>query len=332
MSEPTTGFAKPGAATTTIDVASLEPNTPPPAAATPAAPAPAYNPLAVTGTTPGAVALPPPPRPVLMDDNAISFKDINLSGINIVQGVGDLNAKFDAGQLILGQEIQLCAQPSKKEKNALSTPAVSMIVLGFRPNRFAEKVKRQEGETGGGQGRCFDTEAQVYAVGGTLVYKEAFVDKVQVKSYFQTLATALVLVKAPPTDSEFAIVGDELDSLFPLIDDEGGHWQIAQWNMKGRAYTDGAKELMTMRRLGVLKLGYTTKIQLAYTHYVLSGANWIYAPVFRNGGDTSPAQRKFAAEVMEELFGRVPKAPEPTPAVPLAAEAVASTEPQDDGL
>lgn len=291
-------FAKPGASTTTIPVETLTPEQPAVSAPNPTG----YSPLAVVSAAPGALVPVPRPAPVLANDDEIGLRDIKLPTLNIVQGVGELVKAFEAGQIILAQERPLCDAPDKRKgETALSEPAVTGIVLGFLPNRFAEKVSQKPGEQAQ-QGLICNTEQEAYAVGGTTSYKEAFVEGKQVKRYFQTLSTALLLVKAPPAGG-FEVAGDELDSAFPLTDESGDHWQFVAWNMKGTAFTHGAKPLKTARKLGWLRLGYASKLVAIHTKLTKAGTNLVYAPYIKNAGDTTPAQREFAAQVLQELFG-----------------------------
>lgn len=318
----TNQFAAPGATTTTVDVTALKAETAPaPAPATP----PAYNPVPALYRVPAGVPA-APARPVMQNDDDIDFREITLPTLNVVQGVGELCKSFDPGQLILGQKYMLCSAPNKREgQAALSQPPVKAIVLGFRPTRYTEKVSSKPGEPPA-QGRTLDSEQQVFAIGGTTLYKEAYVEGTQVRPYFQSLATALVLVQAPEAE-EYALTGDELDAAFPLVDDAGKHWQLVQWHMKGTAFTHGAKTLKTARRLGWLRKGYSSKLVTIQTQLAPAGKNWVFAPVIRNAGDTTPEEQAFGALVLRELLGSAAPAsmaPEPSKAVPMADAAPAA--------
>jgi hypothetical protein len=253
------------------------------------------------------------PQALIASDDAIRMEDIVLPTLNIVQGVGDLCTSFDPGSLIFDKVLILAEAPDKgigKEG-----PPIRMLVLGFRPVRYCEKV------AGGDRGRLFNTEAQVAAAGGTTVYKEAYSDGEQIKDYYQALATAVVLIEAPD--------GAESEDMFPLeaMDNAGNlrRYALALWHLRGTGYTNAAKPLKTARALTYLRKGYASRIITVRTVLKPYGTNKAFIPVVRppQMGDTegspSPALAALAKSVLDSLTGA--SAPAPADEADVEAEA-----------
>lgn len=250
-------------------------------------------------TPPGALARRGAPG-VETSDDSISLGEIQIPTLNIVQGVGELVKKFDAGAVIFGKEHQLANPPQKnaKDGNKESAPPVELIVIGFRPTRWAEKI------AGGEQGRICNSEEYAYQLGGTTDYNEAFQGGKQVKAFFQPLATALVLVRAPANFDPKTV-----EDVFPFACEVPGadgnpvlaRYVLAAWHLRGTGYTNAAKPLKTERKLGKLKGGYTSKVVQFTTLLKPFGSNVAYIPVVRVKEATTDAQRELAREVLESL-------------------------------
>lgn len=228
-------------------------------------------------------------------DDSISLGEIQIPTLNIVQGVGQLMETFDPGAIIYGKEHQLANPPSKnaKDGNKESTPVVELIVIGFRPTRWAEKI------AGGEQGRICNSEEYVYTIGGTTDYNEAYEAGKQVKAFFQPLATALVLVRAPENFDPATV-----EDTFPFecaVEGKSVRYALASWHLRGTGFTNGAKPLKTERKLGKLKGGYTSRVVHFTTLLKHFGTNKAYIPVLRIRDATTDEQRVLAREVLESL-------------------------------
>lgn len=248
-----------------------------------------------------APALPPVkevPKFADSDDN-ISFGDITLPGLNIAQGVGDLGQVFEPGTIVLGQKLELAGPPPRTQGKASEQVPISMVVLGFRPTRYTEVVQ------GGGLGRLYSSEIEVYNNGGTCNYDEK--DK---KPYFRPLATAMVLIEMPKNCKD--------PSMFPFEVDEPGDsegkgvhrkFAVALWNLQGSGHTTAARPLKTWRKFRSFKDPAVTdpKIQSAYRNRWVSlttvfktfqNGNAAYTPVVTLGGYTSTEVRDTATEIL----------------------------------
>lgn len=267
---------------------------------------PVPNPCtAVAPIVPPEALLPAPTHgPVIVDDDKIALADIIIPTLNIVQGVGDLNKAFDQGAVIFDKKHVVAAAPPKSAAGKPQTP-VSLVVIGFRPTRYAEKI---QGSSGGG--RILKTLSEVEAVGGTTVWKEAFTGsgktKVQNKPYFQPLATALVLVQAPADVSGLA---DPVDTVFPMtIEREGSEpirFGIAFWHLRGTSHTAVARPLKTARTLGVLRgpVGYKGRWITVGTEYKpFEDGAAAYVPKFRIGESTPDDVRELAKGALDALL------------------------------
>ncbi len=222
----------------------------------------------------------PPARFTDGEDEAMDASDVKYPSLNIVQGVGQLCEDFDPGAIVLDKQILVVGPPPKNRAEGIQAPVV-LVVVGFRPTRWTEVIP------GGGLGRLFDTEEEVYQSGGTTNYNEK--DK---KPYFRKLATALVLVQMP---SE----GDPASYPFVI---EGKHYAVAQWNMQGAAYTAAAAPIKTWKR-GYLKDQVTGKsayanrfITLNTVYKKFQTGNGAWVPSVKIGDWTSPEFREAVAD------------------------------------
>lgn len=193
--------------------------------------------LAVAPVAPSAVAVAAPKDPLFNDEN-ISFDDIIVPRLNIVQKVGDLSNVFGFGEIVLNQSL-VVHTPANKEKGTPGTGPLTIVPLGFKATVFVEKVK------GGGRGAYCTTREEVVRMGGTVEYREWKASGGKLKR-FEHLATVLCLIKRPDH------IPDENHQVF-THEIEGTYYALAFWSMKGTAYTHAAKRFFTERKIGFLK-------------------------------------------------------------------------------
>lgn len=236
------------------------------------------------------------PAGLLLGDKLPSFGDIILPRINIAQNIGGLKDQFAPGSMIFGQNLLLFKPPvpeiKDKAQNVIkeaekALPPVNMIVLGFRPTRFVEKV------AGGARGQIVNSEEDVPRAGGTLDYKEWDMKKASGMKLFQPLADALVVVERP------AHVAD--DGTVFIYEVEGRKYALALWSMKGTIYTEGAKRVFfTARAVGCLQQGgypsYLFSVSVIEKPYQNGNKAWV--PVCIPIAKTSPEQLKFVRGIL----------------------------------
>lgn len=251
-----------------------------PAAAIPTGPAGNPNVPAVIPQTDSAVATRSAGG---YDDEDISFEDIILPALNIVQGIGDLSKIFNAGEITLNQSLVVHVPPNVP-KGIAGTKPLNLTVIGFRKKKYVEDVKFGE------PFKVFKTEAEVVAAGGTLDYAEA---RSRGLKLYQRLATGLFLVQKPEH------IQDE-DHLVFSHECEGKYYSLALWSMKKTAYTGGAKIIYTARKQGHLKSGgypsfnwnLTTKLK------AFDGNNSAQVPVLTPGTRNTPEFMAFVQRVL----------------------------------
>ena len=189
-----------------------------------------------------------PTAPGLDGDKLPDFRDIILPRVNLAQNIGQLKDLFEPGTLVFGQQVELFCPPdvdvATGNVRRAATPPATVIVLGFFPTRFVEKVP------GGGRGAIVGTEEAVRLAGGTLDYKEFKLKEASGMKRFEYMVTAMVLVERPTTAKD-----DDTVFIFPA---GGKKYAIGLWSMKGTAYTSAAKFIFTQRSLGGLRGGYWT--------------------------------------------------------------------------
>lgn len=218
-----------------------------------------------------------------LTDYIPSFADLRLPRLNIVHGVGQLKDSFPVGAIVYGSQT-VVYEPKLGKKDA-SAPA-EVVVLGWLPTRYAERVP------GGGKGLLLNTEAEVRANGGTVDWKEWDLKKDSGLRYFQLLAEAVVLVRAPAGLAE-----EEAEATFPFIVDDV-RYGLAIYGMKGTAYTNGAKTLFTARQIGVLRKGYPSFSWKMTTKAVPFGENTVPVPQFEPLRKTSESFQKFTESLI----------------------------------
>lgn len=241
--------------------------------------------------------------PVIVDDDRIALADLKIPTLNIVQGVGDLVKAFEQGAIVFDKKHVLAGPPPKTPNGKPQAP-ITLVVIGFRPTRYAEKI-----QGGKGDGRILKTLADVAAVGGTTVYKEAYKgtgkDQVQLFPYFQPLATALVMVQAP---SDLSGLVDPVDTVFPMTVERDGaesvRFGIAFWHLRGTGHTEAARPLKTARTLGVLRgaAGYKGRWITLGTGQKTYGDNTTYIPKIRIGEATPDDVRTLAQAALDSLL------------------------------
>lgn len=276
-----TSFSKSGAGAKPVT-----PETPATGTATaPASPA-IEAPATVTATTPAtpevtvpAVVPPtgvPAPSTPFRDDENIDASDLLIPHLNIVQKVGELSNVHPGGSVILNGQLILASNPTP---TAASEPILQIVVIGFRPTRFVEKV------VGGLRGNIFDTEDEVVKAGGTLDYNEA---KATSKPLYQKLATALILIEQPKGLD---------DTSFPH-EFNGKRYALALYSMKGTAYTNAAKHFFSQRKIGFLREGYRFG-QWAFQSILKKfESNYAYIPLVRPGEKTTPEFRAWLTKLL----------------------------------
>ena len=248
------------------------------------APAPAAE--ASTEIVPAAEA--GSPSTFLEDEGDIGLGDIIMPRINLVQKVGPLSEEFTPGDIVLNKELVIFSFPPKgKESEA---KPIEFTVLGFRPTIYTERVP------GGALGRNAKTPQEVRALGGTTDYdvNKRSAEKGEEIPLFQQLSTALVLIKRPE--------GIDEEGIHFTYEHDGVRYALAQWSMKGAAFTAGAKVIKTARRIGHLARGGYTSYPYSMTTRIKNyGGNppkFAVIPVLRPGKKHSPEFKAFADSVL----------------------------------
>lgn len=207
------------------------------------------------------------------DDGAdqIDFSDIIVPKIHIAQKVGDLGEIFEPGSLVFNKSLEI-PQPA------------TLILVALQPKVYIERV------SGGGMGQIASSPQEVVELGGTLDYKEAEKTK---KPWFQDSITAVCLLVQP----------DDVDDP-DLFNIEYGddRFALALIPMKGASFTEGAKTIMTARRVGTpfsLRAGYNSQI-LSLTTWLKTHntGNKSFVPKFEAVAATPEDLRQFAHELI----------------------------------
>ncbi len=249
---------------------------------------------------PAAIAVAPANRGAFSDDDeGISFGEVLLPRLNIVQKVGELSNIFSPGAIVLNSQLVMLDAPAQAKPNEAPRTQpnpLRIVFLGFKGTQYVEKVP------GGGMGSLVDTVEEVIALGGTIDYNEA---RRTNKPEFQTMKTAMVVIEQPEIAKD--------DSTSFVYEVAGKHYAVGLWSMKGTAYTRGAKVVMTARKIGHLKDGllatrsieperggYVTGVWNLSTLLTQFGQNFAYVPILRpsiiegKSEETSLAFREFA--------------------------------------
>lgn len=273
-------------------------------AAAPMGPPPPEPAVAVPATVPAPPPVPAPRGAINVDDDRILMADLKIPSLNIVQGVGDLCKAFTAGEIVFDKKHVLAKAPPKNPKTDAAQTPIRMVVLGFRPTRYAEKID------GGEQGRILATLSDVERAGGTTVWNEAYSgrgkERVQNKPYFQPLASALILIAAPEGVTKLG--EDDVDVVFPLALEVDGkvvnRFAMAFWHLRGTAHTAVARPLKTHRISGVLRCadGYKSRwLEIGTEYKPYDDGHGAFLPTYRIAGPTEPRIRELAADVLRSL-------------------------------
>lgn len=235
------------------------------------------------------------PAGLVLGDKIPEFKEIILPRLNIVQNIGELKDTFSPGELVFNQTTVLFTPPVLKngQVTQVATPPVSLVVLGFRPTRFVEKIE------GGGRGMIVDTEDAVRANGGTLDFNEWKQKKAAGMRRFECLAEALIAIRRP----EHCIAkGSKVEDPDPVFTyDVGAHkYALALWGMKGTAYTVAKRAFFTPRAMGCLKAGGYPSYNFAVTTKEESypGGNKAWIPVCLPTDRTDETFLEFARQIL----------------------------------
>lgn len=229
------------------------------------------------------------PTSLVVGDKLPEFKDIILPRLNLVQGTGELKDSFPQGAVVFGQSLVIFTPPIINAKTgsvekAGSPPAI-ITVLGFRPDRFLEKVK------GGVGGMIVDTEEQVTAAGGTLNYREWEAKQASGMKRFEPLADAVVVIERPET-----VADDDTVFCYPC---DGKKYALAIWGLRGTSYTQAAKGVFfTARAVGCLRAGYPTYSYSLSTRTQSKNGNTWYVPVCIPCKKSSAEFLAFAASIL----------------------------------
>ena len=226
----------------------------------------------------------------LLGDFLPSFKDIILPRLAISQNIGSLKETFISGTVVFDRRVALFVPPAIKDGKVVrdATPTVSIIVVGFRPTRFVEKVAGSAE-----RGQIVPTERAVALAGGTLDWTEWRLKKEQGMKLFQPLADALLVIERPESEKEnLADFTYEVDGRF---------YALALWAMKGTAYTAAAKRVFfTSRRIGLLRTGgYPSwSYTMATREDTFPGGNKAWTPVCLPKEKTSQPLLEFIQSVL----------------------------------
>lgn len=227
------------------------------------------------------------PSSFIVNDEEIGLDDVILPRINIVQKVGDLSNQFTPGDIVLNRNLVI-HEPANPQKKAEGTGPLKIIVLGFRPKKFVEKV------AGGDKGLLLDSEQEIVAHNGTLSWREwqQSVEAQQAggppaKRYFQTLATAVLLIEKP------ASITDDISFPHEIA---GKHYAMALWSMKGTAYTHGAMVLHSAVRLG--RKSYPSQVWSLTTKLEAAGQNFAHVPLLKPTERTSPELLSYVQSII----------------------------------
>ena len=193
----------------------------------------------------------------------VSRSDIVRPTLNIVHAVGPLSEDFTPGQLVLNRELVI-AEPEKP---------ITLMVLSL-DKFFMENVPYGGDETA----RTFSTLEEVKKAG---LHCEWINDQ---KPPCGPAAKALV-----------AIQSDVESGLYPFSFD-GKFYAIAEWSLRGVAFTRAGKLIITASQWG-LKDGLHNGSWTLSTRREKLGSNWVWVPVLKAG----PRNSKELAEFFTNL-------------------------------
>lgn len=259
-------------------------------------PAPAAQPAAVAPETNTNRSL--APSGLMIGDRLPTFADVILPRLNIVQGLGELKDSFEQGSIVFNQQFSIYTPQTVRKVGGVDqivagTPPLTVVCLGLRPDRYAEKV------VGGKRGLLVNTEAEVRAAGGTLDWNEWNMKKAAGIKRFEPLAEALILIEKPADAPNLAPIPLDEEPVY-IYEVEGKRYTMALWAMKGTSYTEGAKKVFfTNRRTGCLRNGYPTySFTLATRNKAYDNGNSTWIPVMLPLHKTSALLLEFVKGVL----------------------------------
>lgn len=244
------------------------------------------------------------PAGMVLGDKIPEMKEIILPRLNIVQNIGDLKDTFAPGSLVYDQKVELFTPPIIKDGvvKREPLPPVTLLVLGFRPTRYVEKVE------GGGRGMIVDSEDLVRANGGTLDFNEWKSKKAAGMKRFECLAEALIAIQRPAHLVAKGSKPEDPDPVFTydideLINGKPGprKFALGLWGLKGTSYTVAKRAFFTARAMGCLKRGGYPSYVFAVTSKEESypGGNKAWIPVCIPTGPTDESLLEFARQVLQ---------------------------------
>jgi hypothetical protein len=226
------------------------------------------------------------------NEDDIGFAEVKFPKLKIVQKSSGLAVAFKLGEVVLKDQISIFTPPVVQDGTLVSagTPPLTVVVIGFRKDRYAEQVPFGSDA----QGMLCHSLAEVARANGTLNFKE-HKEKLAAKipsREFKTLATALFLIRKPDA------VNDPDRILFPFLC-EDTQYALATLDMKGGLFTEGAQVIRQDKKAGHLAAaGYSS---FAYTFgtklKTYSTGNTSYVPVLKAGAKTSEVLRAFIKQI-----------------------------------
>jgi hypothetical protein len=212
-------------------------------------------------------------------DSQITTADLQVPKIHIVQQIGELSRSFGQGEVVFNRQVCIYRPLAQGEQPQAINTAAQFVVLGFKEKMWVERKQ-------GGNGQVAHSKEEVVAMGGVLTYGEA---QATGKNWFQTLASAIIMLRQPPHLD---------DSVFPFEYGDS-NWAIAQWSMKGSAYTNGARPIYSARKIGGLRKSWANHMWSLTTRFQsYPNGNSAYVPQLQ-AGQFCPAEfKQWLAEVL----------------------------------
>lgn len=149
-------------------------------------------------------------------EGQLDSSDFEIPSLRLVQAIGPMSEKFEAGIFVLNGETPLCDAKGP----------IQLVVLRIKKD-FEENVPFGSEE----RPRVFTTMQEVHEAGLHIDWID------NKKPPVSPRATVLVAIKRPD--------GLEEDPSFPFEDPNGDSWALALWNLKSTGYTTAAKKFFT---------------------------------------------------------------------------------------
>jgi len=202
----------------------------------------------------------------------ISRTDIIIPGVKIVQSVGPLSFTFpkNLGSVVLNGELVIVQEDEPVELTVLSIAKQYVEALPYDPD---SKVR-----------------ARVWGTHEAMVKDGFWADwRNDKRPPAKEMATMILLIKKP----------DELDSpQFHLVGPDGGRYVMAKFIAQGTSYTRGAKKVFTALATSLSETGLSSGKWSMFTHRVLAGKNYVYAPNLTEIGVHTDEFRAFIRTLM----------------------------------